>query len=129
MHVHRDESGLRPAWRTALLLALAAAGCATPGNPNPERTATRLAQTYGPMCESRGPVNTQAWGQCIAQSYNRAVARHGGSCSEWQLRAASYQDCVMNASIRTGGLAVSQAPGPYCVTLNTGGDVNFGGCR
>lgn len=118
-----------PAWRTLLVLALAVAGCATPGNPDPERTATRLAQTYGPVCEGRGPVNSQAWGQCIARSYDRAVARHGGSCSDWQLRAASYEDCVMNASIRERGLAVSHAPGPYCIALNTGGDVNFGGCR
>jgi hypothetical protein len=117
------------AWMSLLALALALTACATPGNPNPDRIATRLAQTYGPACENRGPVNSQAWGQCIARSYDRAVARHGGSCSDWQLRAASYQDCLMNASIRDRGLAVSHAPGPYCVVLNTGGDVNFGACN
>jgi hypothetical protein len=113
-----------------LAVALAVAACATPPtNPNPERTATRLAQTYGPVCEGRGPVNSQAWGLCVSQSYDRAVARHGGSCSDWQLRAASYEDCVMNASIRARGLVVSQVPGPYCIALNTGGDVNFGACK
>jgi hypothetical protein len=111
-------------------LALSIAACATPANPNPQRTATRLAQTYGPQCEASGPVNTQAWGLCVSRSYNRAVARHGGSCSDWQARGtASYEDCVMDASVRDDGVAASPVVGPYCIALNTGGDVNYGACR
>lgn len=112
------------------VLALSVAACATPANPNPERTATRLAQTYGPQCETNGPVNSQAWGYCVARAYNRAVGRHGGACTDWQLRqAGSYEDCVMNESIRADGVRASSLPGPYCIALNTGGDVNYGACR
>lgn len=111
-------------------LALGVAACATPANPNPERTATRLAQTYGPQCEANGPVNSQAWGYCISRAYNRAVSRHGGACSDWQLQqAASYEDCVMNATVRIDGARPSATAGPYCIALNTGGDVNYGACR
>jgi len=65
----------------------------------------------------------------LAQTYDRAVGRHGGACTDWQVHAVSYEDCVMNASVREGGIAILQAPGPYCIALNTGGDVNFGACR
>jgi hypothetical protein len=35
----------------------------------------------------------------------------------------------MDASVRDDGVAASPVVGPYCIALNTGGDVNYGACR
>jgi hypothetical protein len=108
--------------------ALVLVACATPP-PNTAAIAVRAAQTYGPQCESDGPTNTQAWGNCIARAYDRAVAKHGDACTTWQLSAKSYEDCVMNASVRDGAGPVAASAGPYCIALNPGGDINYSRCR
>ena len=110
------------------LFALLLAACATPA-PDLPHLAGRAADTYGPQCQAMGPANTQAWGVCIARAYDTAVARHGGSCSEWQLKAPSYQDCIMDASVRAGVVPASGAAGPVCITMNMGGGVDAANCR
>ncbi|MEO8754978.1 MAG: hypothetical protein ABI624_20115 [Casimicrobiaceae bacterium] len=111
-----------------VLLALLLAACATPA-PDLNRLAGRAADTYGPQCQAMGPANTQAWGVCIARAYDTAAARHGGSCSAWQLKAPSYQDCIMDASVRGGTVPASGSPGPVCITMDAGGGVNVANCR
>jgi hypothetical protein len=112
-----------------LLLALLLAACATTG-PDLPRLATRAAEAYGPACRSAGPTNTQAWGQCVARAYDRAVARHGGSCSDWQLtKAASFQDCVITASAREATSSGVVGAGPYCIAMDVGGGIDFSNCR
>ncbi len=123
----------RMAKPATLLLALLLAACATTG-PDLPRLATRAAEVYGPACQSAGPANTQAWGQCVARAYDRAVARHGGACSDWQLaKATSFQGCVIAASTRdatSSGLErAGPAPGPYCITMDIGGGIDFSNCR
>jgi hypothetical protein len=126
----RPVSGRRSlALLLASVLAFLLASCAAPRTANPERIAVRMAQVYGPQCLAEGPTNTQAWGYCIARTYDRAVAQHGGACSSWQLRgAASYEDCVLDASPRPSAVSAVGA-GPFCIGLNAGGDVNFAACK
>ena len=119
------RSGTR-AGMVALMFVMAA--CATPPR-NPTAIALHAAQVYGPQCETDGPTNTQAWGNCIARTYNRAVARHGDACTSWQLTSRSYEDCVIDASVRAGAGPVSASPGPYCIALNPGGDINYSRCN
>jgi len=109
-------------------VALLFIGCATPG-PDLARLADRAANTYGPQCQSMGPTNTQAWGVCIARAYDSAVAAYGGRCSDWQIKAPSYQDCVIDASVRAGPIPTSNAAGPFCIAMNVGGGVDTTNCR
>jgi hypothetical protein len=112
---------------TVLAAALLSA-CATPP-PDLTESANRAANLFGPQCESRGPTNTQAWGVCVAQAYNDAVAAHGGACDRWQLHAPSFADCVLNASERARAAPVTPASGPYCVRMNVGGGLDPSRCR
>ncbi len=121
----RHDGTMKP---LTLLLALLLAACATPA-PDLNRLAGRAATIYGPPCQSMGPTNTQAWGVCIARAYDTAAARFGGSCSDWQLKDPSYEDCILDASVRAGAVPASGSPGPVCIAMDAGGGVNVANCR
>ncbi len=115
-------------WLAVGSFAVLLTGCATPA-PNLPRLAVRAAETYGPQCEAAGPVNTQAWGVCVGRAYNSAVAAHGGSCTQWEGKASSFPDCVMNESVRGGIKPAGAYAGPYCIAMDVGGGVDPSACR